>query len=45
MQAVHSSVTTVIADGEWHDMPTLELLGAGTGEQDAAIKSFVRSRL
>ena len=34
----------VIAEGEWHDRPVLASLGQG-GEQDAAIKSFVKSRL
>lgn len=43
-RAVHGGVTVVIADGEWHDKPVLSLLGGG-GEQDAAIKSFVASRV
>ena len=34
----------VIAEGEWHDRPVVTRLGLG-GEQDAAIKSFVKSRL
>lgn len=42
--AVHKSVTVVIAEGEWHDRPTLASMGMG-GEQDAAIKSFVKSRV
>lgn len=41
---MHPGVITVIADGEWHDQPTVEIMGQG-GEQDAAIKSFVKSRL
>ena len=44
LQAVHPKVTVVIAEGEWHDRPIVTLLGQG-GEQDAAIKSFVKSRL
>ncbi|KAK4695550.1 hypothetical protein P7C71_g2233, partial [Lecanoromycetidae sp. Uapishka_2] len=44
MQAFHPGVITVIAPDEWHDQPTVTILGQG-GEQDAAIKSFVKSRL
>ena len=44
LQAVHPKVTLIIAEGEWHDRPVLSVLGLG-GEQDAAIKSFVKSRL
>ena len=43
LEAVHGGVTVVIAEGEWHNKPVLSSLGTG-GEQDAAIKSFVRSR-
>ncbi|KAF6232796.1 hypothetical protein HO173_009010 [Letharia columbiana] len=41
--AVHEGVTVVIAEGEWHDKPVTSSLGMG-GEQDAAIRSFVKSR-
>jgi len=43
-QAVHPNVTTIIANGEWHDRPTIAALGGG-GEQDTAIKSFIKARL
>lgn len=42
-QAVHSGVTVVIAEGEFHDRPVLSVFGQG-GKQDAAIRSFVASR-
>lgn len=42
-QAVHTGVTVLIAEREWHDKPVLLSFGAG-GEQDAAIRSFVNSR-
>ncbi len=40
---VHPGVTVVMAEGEWHDQPVLSALGMG-GEQDEAIRRFVRSR-
>ena len=43
-QAVHPNVTTIIANGEWHDRPTIAAWGGG-GEQDTAIKSFIKARL
>lgn len=44
LEGVHGKVTTVIAEGEWHDKPVLSMLGGG-GEQADAIQGFVRSRL
>ncbi|KAL2038135.1 hypothetical protein N7G274_009082 [Stereocaulon virgatum] len=43
-KAVHKNTTVFIADGEWHDMPTVDALGGG-GKQAAAVKAFVKSRL
>ena len=37
-------VVTVVADGEWHDQPILQLLGAG-GVQAEAVREFVKGRL
>lgn len=42
--SVHPHVTTVIAEGEWHDKPVNAMLGGG-GEQSEAVKAFVKSRL
>ena len=44
LEAVHPKVTTVVAEGEWHDRPIVTALGMGGGQSDA-IKSFVKSRL
>ena len=44
LEAVHPKVTTVIAEGEWHDRPIVAALGLGGGQNDA-IKSFIKSRL
>lgn len=41
--AVHEGVTLLIAEGDWHDRPVMSSFGPG-GEQDAAIKSFIKSR-
>lgn len=43
LEGVHSKVTTVIVEGEWHDRPINSLLGGG-GEQAEAIEAFVKSR-
>ena len=40
----HPNVTTVIAEGECHDMPVLSTLGQG-GEQSEAIKSLLKSEV
>lgn len=42
--ALAGALTVLMAEGEWHDMPVLSLLGAG-GEQDKAIRSFVKARV
>jgi len=44
LEGVHPNVTTVVAEGEWHDRPVNSLLGGG-GEQSDAIKAFVKLRL
>lgn len=44
LEGAHPNVTTVIAQGEWHDKPVCSMLGGG-GEQSEAIKAFVKSRL
>ena len=44
LAGVHGRVETVVAEGEWHDMPTLAALGGG-GVQEDAIRAFVRARL
>ena len=43
-QKVHSKVEELIAKDEWHDRPFIAALGCG-GEQEEAMKAFVRSRL
>jgi len=43
-EAMHSKVTLVIAEGEWHDRPVSSALGMG-GELSEAIKSYVKARL
>lgn len=37
-------VMVVVAEGEWHDRPVLEVLGGG-GLQDEAIRRFVGARV
>lgn len=44
LEGVHSRVTTVIAEGEWHDRPINSALGRG-GELSEVVKAFVKSRL
>lgn len=42
-QAVHEGVELLIVEGDWHDRPVMSSFGAG-GEQDEAIKSFIKAR-
>ena len=44
LEGAHEKVTVVIAEGEWHDMPTNSALGMG-GEQSEVIQRFVKARL
>ena len=44
VERVHGKVTTVIAEGEWHNMPVIFSMGMG-GQQSEVIERFVKSRL